>query len=144
SAGFAEPHLNLMRRFAHIAPTDRPCRPRAGDIGGHLAVEDRLADASLLRTEPDRRIFSAAALIVALEPLTDLAQAREIHAAAHVSSGVGEEEFLRSSLLHQRVVVLPEKFHAVIEFVPVGWGSRWRQVAADVAITHRQTADRRP
>src|SRR3984957_14334655 len=89
SQRLAGPDHGFGSRLGHFAPANRPGRVRARKVGGHLAVEHGVAHAALLCCAPDGRIPSVAALVVALKPLTSLAQLgkirRGVKASAHIS-----------------------------------------------------------
>ena len=139
-----EPHLLFLLRFVHIAPARCAGRPRARNIRCHFAVLHGVAHTALQRASPDRRVVAAAALVVALEPLAQLAQLHQVGRAADAAAQVGEIEIARLLLFGDGIVELPEVHGALIEFVPVFDGPRRRQLAALLAIADRQIAQRRP
>ena len=94
-----EPHLLFLRRLVHVAPARRAGGPGRRHVGRHLAILHRAADAALQRAAPDGRIVSAAALVVALEPLADLAEFHQVGRAADSAAQVGEIEIRRHSSL---------------------------------------------
>ena len=144
SCGLTRPDHRFLRRLCGVAPAHRAGGPRAGDVGRHLPFLDGVGDAALQRAEPDGFVLAAAALIVALKPIAEFAETIEIHRGARAAAGICEEEAVGLFLFGERVVGLPEKFHAVVEFVPVCGRSRRREVFADRAVALRKFAERRP
>ncbi len=135
--GFVQPHGCFGGILRRISPTDRPGRVSGGNVGGKFSVHHRAAHAALQAASPDGGILRDAALIVGLEPHRGFAEAIEVGAAADISAKVCEVEAVGLLFFGDRVVLLPQLKHAIIEGAPVGGRVRRRKLAADGAMAIR-------
>src|ERR1039458_1564021 len=94
-----KPHLFLFPGLVDVTPAGRAGGPRPRYVGGHLALLDGVAHAALQGASPDRRIVSAASLVVALEPLAELAELHQAGRAAYAAAKIAEIEIRRLLLL---------------------------------------------
>ena len=139
-----KPHLFFLLRLVDVAPTGAPGGPRACHVGRHFALLHGIADPALQRTSPDRRVVSAAALVVALKPLADFSELHQVGRGADAAAEISEVKTGWIFLLGDGIVELPQVDRALVEFVPVGQSPRLRQATALIAIAHWQGAQRRP
>ncbi len=102
------------------------------------------AHPALQRASPDRRRISAAALVVALEPLAHFAELHQVGRAADAAAEIGEIEVLRPLLFGDGIVQLPEIDNALVELVPVINRAGRRQAPTLFAMTDRKRPQRRP
>src|SRR5450755_2097191 len=138
SERLVEPHLLFLPGLVDVTPAGRAGGPRPRHVGGHLALLDSVADPALQRAPPDRRIVSAAPLVVALEPFADLAELYQVGRAAYTAAEVGEIEIGRLLFFGDGIVQLPQIDGAFVEFVPIVHRPRLWQVLALFAIAGRQ------
>ncbi len=138
------PHPRLLGRLVDVAPADSARRPRTGDVRGHLAGLNSVADATLQRASPDRSVVATAPLVVTLEPLAHLSQLHEIRARPDAAAEIRKEEVRRAFLLCDGVVQLPQEHRPLVEPLPVHHRPRRRQRAALLAVTDRQGSEWRP
>ena len=142
--GFVRPHAPLRLRLGDTAPADRPRGPSRVHVRRHLTFLHCAANAALHCTSPNRGIFAASALIVGLEPLTELSQLDQVRRRADSAAQVGKIEIPRALLFGDGIVKLPEIDGALVELVPILDRAARRQVAAYGAVAHREPSQRWP
>ena len=81
-----QPHRGFRRTLRSVPPRHAAGRVRRRNVGGKLAIHDRVAHPPLQRTSPHCRIAVRTPLVVRLEPRSNLAQPVKVRAATHVAT----------------------------------------------------------